>query len=91
MTVILHWWLTADNNIPYYLQSYHNISNINVHTTVIQQSESIKAINFTEKGTNSSVQFNVPYDTLYNVTLAEVLCDQSNVISIMELYFNQSK
>ena len=91
VTVILHWWLTVEN-IPYYLQFYHNIiKNINV-TVVPQHSESIQAhaVNVTER-INSSVQFNVFYDTLYNVTLAELLCDQTNVISLMELYFNKSK
>ena len=88
VTVIMHWWLTVENNISYnYLQS-HSIVNINV--TVIQQAKSIQAVNFTER-TSSSVQFNVFYDTLYNITLAEVLCDQSNVISLIELYFNESK
>ena len=88
VTVIMHWWLTVENNISY-LQSYHSIVNINA--TVVQQAESTQqAVNFTER-TSSSVQFNVTYDTLYNVTLVELFCDQSNIISLIEVYFNESK
>lgn len=91
MTVILHWWLTVENNITYYLQSNHNV-NFNIALTVVQQSKGIQAINFTERiNSGSNVQFKVPFDTLYNVNLLELLCDKSNMISLMELYFNQSK
>ena len=79
------WWSTVED---YNLQS-HNFHGI-IISVVSQQllPESVRTI----ESTNTSVIFKVHYDTSYNVTIvAKSLCGQNNVISFLELYFNQSK
>ena len=84
VVVILHWWWSTVED--YNLQS-HNFHGI-IISVVPQLPESVRTI----ESINTSIKFNVHYDTSYNVTIvAESLCGQNNVISFMELYFNQSK